>query len=325
MELFKYPKGLVAIYPTLSITLHNTFYHPDKLVDMLEAAIDILRLIASITYDPADPSAAQAQSHIHSLIEDLLPPLFNLLLGDTEDLTVRSGSECLSVLIRYTQCVTQAHLESTFKVVHKLFSSKSEIVQRRACELVSRLAAVYPQINSALPELLQKVLQLLAKAQLSDTQQDALLVFIRLINSQYETRLLFDFLAGIPIADTNGLSYLFDENKEKEKRKRNILYLTLVRFFMASWTKYHENLSGALTIKSSIAGLGKVFRTQDPRLDAITVPGQLIVNVNAGRSTRSKKTQNDAWSAVPLRLKILYIFAKEYQVLILLLQKDICL
>jgi hypothetical protein len=84
---------------------------------------------------------------------------------------------------------------------------------------------------------------------------------------------------------------------------------------MGYWTKWQENFSGSLNVKVSLAALGKVFRkTQDPRLDAITVPGELIVDVNAPRATRSKKVQNDRWSAVPLRLKILYIFTKEYQV-----------
>ena len=83
---------------------------------------------------------------------------------------------------------------------------------------------------------------------------------------------------------------------------------------MGHWTKWQENFTGSLNVKVSLAALGKVFRTQDPRLEAITVPGELIVDINAPRATRSKKVQNDKWSVVPLKLKILYIFTKEYQV-----------
>lgn len=84
---------------------------------------------------------------------------------------------------------------------------------------------------------------------------------------------------------------------------------------MGAWTKAHENFTGSVVVKASIAGLGKIFKYQDPRLDGITVPGQLIVNVDAPRSSRSKKAPQDTWSSVSLRLKILFIFAKEYQVL----------
>ena len=48
----------------------------------------------------------------------------------------------------------------------------------------------------------------LDKAKLPDLKQDMLMVFIRLINTQYDTKLLFDFLAGINVAGTDGLSYL---------------------------------------------------------------------------------------------------------------------
>lgn len=48
----------------------------------------------------------------------------------------------------------------------------------------------------------------LEKAKLPDLKQDMLMVFIRLINTQYDTKLLFDFLTGISVAGTDGLTYL---------------------------------------------------------------------------------------------------------------------
>lgn len=211
LELFQVPKGLIAIYPTLSVTLHNVLYNPTKLPEMVDASMDLLRMVASTIYDAADSNTAQAQGLVHSLIQDLLPPLFSLLLAaDTEDVVLRTAADCLAVLIRYTQCVTPAHLESSIKVVEKLIDYKSEPVQRRAGELVTRLIGSFaPQLTSVLPQLLLKVLQLLEKAKLSDTQQEMLLVFIRLINSQYDTRLVLDFLSSISMAGINGLSYPF--------------------------------------------------------------------------------------------------------------------
>jgi hypothetical protein len=60
----------------------------------------------------------------------------------------------------------------------------------------------------------------LEKAKLPDTKQSMLMVFIRLINTQYDTKLLFDFLAGINVAGTDGLTYPCCEKNEKEKKEK---------------------------------------------------------------------------------------------------------
>ncbi len=64
---------------------------------------------------------------------------------------------------------------------------------------------------------------------------------------------------------------------------------------MASWTRWQENFSGSLDVKASLAALGKIFRSTDPRVDAIKVPGELVVDVNAPRVTRSQKKASDTW------------------------------
>ena len=45
-----------------------------------------------------------------------------------------------------------------------------------------------------------------------------LMVFIRLINTEYYIKMLFDFLSGLKVGELDGLSYLeLKEEKMKEK------------------------------------------------------------------------------------------------------------
>jgi len=86
-------------------------------------------------------------------------------------------------------------------------------------------------------------------------------------------------------------------------------------FVLGYWTKYHLEFNGDLGLKVSLDGLAKVFHSADPRLDAIYVPGDLVVDVNSARASRSKKKDVDKWTTVPLRLKILQIILKDHQLL----------
>jgi hypothetical protein len=89
-------------------------------------------------------------------------------------------------------------------------------------------------------------------------------------------------------------------------------------FLMNMWTKHHEEFQGSYYLKLSCTGLAKILELKDGRLDSITVPGDLVVDPNEGIVTRSKakEANNNArkFSVIPLKVKILQLLVREYQV-----------
>ncbi len=57
--------------------------------------------------------------------------------------------------------------------------------------------------------MLVQIVNRLEKAKVPDVRQAMLLVFARIINSQPDPKLVFDFLSGISVGGTDGLSYPF--------------------------------------------------------------------------------------------------------------------
>jgi hypothetical protein len=158
LELFRQPKGLVALYPSLSVTLHNALYNPDKLPDMIDACMDLMRMVASTVYETADPNTPQAQTLITNLIQDLYPAISSILLTTKDNSLLRTGAECVAVLVRYTQCITPAHLQSATQLVHRLLEHDNEPVSSRAGSLVTQLITAWAtQLAPILPEMLLKV------------------------------------------------------------------------------------------------------------------------------------------------------------------------
>lgn len=158
LELFKKPQGLIAVYPSLSLTLHNALYNPDKLPDMLDASMDLLRMVASMVYDAADPNTAQAQTLINNLIQDLYAPISSLLLTTPDDSLLRTGADCVAVLVRYTQCMTPERLQAAVQIAQRLLDHQNETVQGHAGALITQLITAWAtQLASILPEMLLKV------------------------------------------------------------------------------------------------------------------------------------------------------------------------
>jgi len=61
----------------------------------------------------------------------------------------------------------------------------------------------------------------------------------------------------------------------------------------------------------------KILQLNDPRIDPITVPGELVVQTGEGIRTRSKSSGPtvEQWTSIPLKLKIVQILLQEYEVI----------
>ena len=139
--------------------------------------------------------------------------------------------------------------------------------------------------------MLKAVVNRLEIAELPSLIQPLVLIFARLFHSHVNE--VMSFLGGV--TTNNGANGLV--------------------FVMNSWTKHHEEFQGSFYLKLSCTGLAKVLELKDSRLDAISVPGDVVVDPNEGIVTRSKsKTTPKKYSLVPLKVKILQLLVREHQV-----------
>jgi len=281
------PQGFASMYPSLQPTLSDVLKSPEKLPNMVEAAVDIFWVAITVRSD-VDP-VPKMQSN---LVEDLGPHLVELLLKTEDTSLLKSGADCLTAIVRRLGAQLGSRIPQIAQIAARLLDpTLSDLTSASAGPLVTSLVTlVADQLGPALPELLRAVVMRLTNSRLPVLTQSLVLVFARLANTHMQA--VFDFLSSVVVNSQDGLS-----------------------FVLGYWTKYHLEFNGDLGLKVSLDGLAKVFHSADPRLDAIYVPGDLVVDVNSARASRSKKKDVDKWTTVPLRLKILQIILKDHQLL----------
>ncbi|KAJ3299143.1 hypothetical protein HK104_009937 [Borealophlyctis nickersoniae] len=113
------------------------------------------------------------------------------------------------------------------------------------------------ELLPVLPDLLRAVTERLESAKLSLFIQTLVMVFAHLIQTQMET--VINFLTGITINGKDGLSILLN-----------------------AWCEHFGDFQGFYSIKvrCSATAMAKLFMSGDPRLQAITVKGDLIEESN---------------------------------------------
>ncbi|KAG0175607.1 Importin 9 [Apophysomyces sp. BC1015] len=142
-------------------------------------------------------------------------------------------------------------------------------------------------IAPVLPDLLNAVLGRLDTTSFQPFIQSLVLVFAHLIISQQDT--ILQFLGSTNVNGKSGLEIL-----------------------MPIWCDYYDGFSGYYSIKVSAIALSKIFLVNDPRLQDITVKGEIVVNPNAGIVTRSKAKRNpDQYTAIPLQAKIIKLLVSD--------------
>jgi len=83
---------------------------------------------------------------------------------------------------------------------------------------------------------------------------------------------------------------------------------------LVKWLENVVHFAGFDEVRQNVVALSKLFSLQDPRIKAVSVKGDLIVDANSsGRiKTRSQAKLNpDRWTTVPADLKILKIMVDE--------------
>ncbi|KAI7903140.1 armadillo-type protein [Cokeromyces recurvatus] len=147
--------------------------------------------------------------------------------------------------------------------------------------IVTLIQKVGNGIAPVLPNLLTAVLGRLMNTDYQPFIQSLVMVFAHLIISQQDT--VFQFLCDAQINGKNGLEIL-----------------------MTTWCDNYDSFSGYYTMKVSAVALSKVFLSSDPRLQSISVKGDIVVNPNAGIVTRSRAKRNpDQYQTISVPTKII--------------------
>eukprot|EP01116_Phalansterium_solitarium_P007626 TRINITY_DN2041_c0_g1_i1.p1 TRINITY_DN2041_c0_g1~~TRINITY_DN2041_c0_g1_i1.p1 ORF type:complete len:1043 (+),score=436.17 TRINITY_DN2041_c0_g1_i1:140-3268(+) len=232
--------------------------------------------------------------------------LCSLLRQSDESAIIKEGVACLKAFVRGARDqlpLLQHRVADDGRTVdglqlaalaaaHVVEPSVSDSASLYGGGLISCLISSYPQsIGSLIGPLLSAVLARLATAQLPSLIQSLVIVFARLVPSHAPE--VLTFLASNTVNGINALPHV-----------------------LGLWTRWHEDLHSPIDLKASVTGLAVLLRLPEPSLDAINVPGELIVDKKSERAvTRSMAGHSaDRWTTVPLRVKILHILAREHQV-----------
>ncbi|EXJ94464.1 hypothetical protein A1O1_02860 [Capronia coronata CBS 617.96] len=234
-------------------------------------------------------------------VSAVMPKLQRVLMEATEAELVRPAtlavehmlSKGASQFLAWTDAEGKSSIEVTLIIVNRLLNSPDvdenagQEVGGLASTLVSKFGA--DKLGPYLMDLLRAVAVRLATADRIQFIQSLCMVFVGL--SLAAPKEVVDFLSEVNINGTNGLTVV-----------------------LTKWLENAVHFAGFDEVRHNVVALSKIFSLHDPRIKAVHVKGDLIVDANpSGRiKTRSQAKLNpDRWTSVPADLKILKILVDE--------------
>ncbi|KAJ4522930.1 hypothetical protein HRR83_001437 [Exophiala dermatitidis] len=231
----------------------------------------------------------------------VMPKLQRVLMEATEAELVRPAtlavghmlSKGTSQFLVWTDSQGKSSIEVTLSIVNRLLNSPDvdEYAGQEVGGLASTLVTKFgsDKLGPYLMDLLRAVAVRLATAERIQFIQSLCMVFVEL--SLAAPKEVVDFLSEVNINGTNGLAVV-----------------------LTKWLENSVHFAGFDEVRHNVVALSKVFSLHDPRVKAVQVKGDLIVDANpSGRiKTRSQAKLNpDRWTSVPADLKILKILVDE--------------
>lgn len=234
-------------------------------------------------------------------VNAVMPKIQRVLMEATEAELVRPAtlamehmlSKGTSQFLAWGDPQGKPSVEVTLTIINRLLNSPDvdenagQEVGGLASSVVNKVGA--DKLGPYLMDLLRAVAIRLATAERIQFIQSLCMVFAGL--SLAAPREVVDFLSEVNVNGTNGLTVV-----------------------LTKWLENSIHFAGFDTVRQNVVALSKIFALHDPRVRAITVKGDLIVEANpTGRiKTRSQAKLNpDRWTAVPADLKILKIMVDE--------------
>jgi hypothetical protein len=160
-------------------------------------------------------------------------------------------------------------------------------------------------LGQFLDEILKIIITRIQHAEMPSLIESLILIFARLINNH--PNYVINFLINLQLENVPA----------KQIPNINNGTINALTYILFMWTKWHIEFRGSYNLKLSLISLSKFLLFNDEKINSIMVPGELIISKTSGIITRSKsKKTSDKWTMIPLKVKILQLILKEYQILI---------
>jgi hypothetical protein len=278
-----------------------------KTIPSLTGAFDVASMTheSALTNLAAELVSALAEFGSEPLpagfVSTIMPKLQRVLMEAVDAELVRPATLAVEHMLRkgtsqYVAWVDpqgKSSVEVTLTIINRLLNSPD--VDENAGQEVGGLASLVvnkfgaDKLGSHLMDLLRAVAIRLATADRIQFIQSLCMVFVGLTLAAPKE--VVDFLAELNINGTNGLGVV-----------------------LTKWLENSIHFAGFDEVRQNVAALSKIFTLHDPRVAAVTVKGDLVVDANpSGRiKTRSQARLNpDQYTSVPADLKILKIMVDE--------------
>ncbi|CEG40766.1 hypothetical protein F442_04004 [Plasmopara halstedii] len=219
------------------------------------------------------------------IVQQSFEPLVNVLGVIDDEKVLNFGSECLKWLVMfaveslaaYTTASGTNGIDTTLAVSANLLSpavsdASAACVGGLITQILLKLGPSLP--TATVQSILSAVCARLAATSLPSLVQSLCMVFARLVHSH--GRDLLNVLEHLPAPTT----------RDGQNQALNML-----TFVFQTWIEKQQDFYGLYCIKVTISALMKVVEWNDPRINAITVTGSVVNDMNAdgiGIQTRSK-------------------------------------
>ncbi|KAJ3091242.1 Importin 9 [Quaeritorhiza haematococci] len=244
------------------------------------SAIDFLK--ALIKNGPASPL----------YISRAFPVLVHLLLATDNHNILQSGQECLKAMVQKDFAGiaqwsdgTQNGLQYTMQFLAKLLHpSQSESAAVFVGDLIVKLIQKGGNVLvPVIPDILKAVTERLQAAERPSFIQTLVLVFAHLFQIDSERANMIAFLSSLQLpSSTDGLTVL-----------------------LRAWSENYSYFTGYYSLKVSAVAMCKLFMMNDPRLQAIEVKGDLVVN-------QAQSNPPEQYTSIPFTVKAIKLLLADF-------------
>lgn len=269
-----------ALYGRCLPFLDSVFKTVSNQPVVMASAVDLLTAMIRYAKSPLP----------NEFTEQMFPIVMELGWNSTDEDILQSVQECLKQyiakdcdhIIQWRDASGKSGLDYVIHFVARLLQSSTPSQSLFVGDLIITLIQkAGNNIAGVLPELLNAVLARLQSTDYQPFVQSLVMVFAHLIIQQQDT--VYQFLCNTTVNGKGGLEIL-----------------------MQMWCDYFDSFSGYYSLKVSAIALSKVYLITDPRLQSLTVRGDIIADPNGGIVTRSKaKNRPEQYTAIPLHAKII--------------------
>lgn len=266
-------------------------------VSLVTGAIELLTIL--LVHSPAEAAAA-----IHGAVTS---PILSLALTSGDEAIIEAGSSYLRTVMQVGgasvlnwQGVDPGQIvESMLMVVRRLLEpSLGDFASSKVGGLLMELIrCAGPLVGPHLPSILVSIANKLVRVDYPATVQSLVCVIAHLIMT--DVGQVLDCLAA-------GQVMGMEESGNQSPS-------SAVSAVMDVWTQRQMEIRTPYDIKLTTAALSKLLMSPHPALDTVMVKGRRTDTGNSAIRTRSRsKTQQEEWSYVPLRVKIIMLLTDAY-------------